>query len=488
MRHVRPMFAFISATSLLLMAAVVGQWAAGSDLDDPPQPPMFVMRDRLAREIPELMVEDVELSDVLDFVRDAGFESFNHNVGLRSSITPYFPSDSSIDLDFDSSATKRAGLDPNAKVSFKKYRIPLGSLIAELVKQQHLQCWADTSLVHIVPADTSEEFRSIERRRFLHAPPDLAVSFALDRPMAIPSSPELSVPEALYAAGESADVFIRTDWKAISRVTTHSQIAPGIRHASVRTFLSIVLHDAAPAGTLQFEIRNGQVLVSTRQAFDSQESHIMKRVIVAVLVAIAVVIVAWFLRRRSQSGRWPWLRRAIAGSIVLLAAITFVAAAAMPPDTWEFTAGSRRITFACGGGLMDLWMAPADPMVPYETSTTPSSPQFRESSHKRWNFVFTRNEWPLDTEFLQAPCAATAGLLGVFPLLWSLLTLAAVIRSFVRRRADRCVACGYDLRAVTSLRCPECGAASKVSGAACLSSAPSKREGLTIENVNGVRS
>lgn len=42
-------------------------------------------------------------------------------------------------------------------------------------------------------------------------------------------------------------------------------------------------------------------------------------------------------------------------------------------------------------------------------------------------------------------------------LLWLLLFGPPALRRFIRRKRGRCVACAYDLRGVSHVRCPECG-------------------------------
>lgn len=456
----RRAFAILSAVSLLLMAAVLGHWFAGADLESPPDPPMATMRHILAKEIPEVRFDDVELSDVLDFVRDIGFEPPSRNTGLRPLHAPYEPSDPAVDLDVDRRAIQESGGDLHAMVHLKRSSIPLGCLVAELAEPQHLQCWADRSLLHIAPRGAAMAFEEVERRRFLRAPRDLAVSFALDRPMVrLSNNEKIPLPQALFEAGAAANVSIRTDWQALSRagVSSISPVALAVRYSSVRTFLSVALRDAAHPGVLQFQIRNGQVLVSTRGSFDSEQKRYAPWTIAAILAATAILTAARLFRRRRRPGRRPWSIRAVAGLVVLLGGIAFLAAAWLPPQAWEFTVGTRRITYSSGAGLMDFWIAPTDPMIPYRAARAAGSPQFNEVSHERWGFAFARNKWPLDTVFIEAPCAASAGLLGVFPMLWAGATTAAAMRRRLRRRAGHCIVCGYDLRAATHPKCPECG-------------------------------
>jgi hypothetical protein len=62
---------------------------------------------------------------------------------------------------------------------------------------------------------------------------------------------------------------------------------------------------------------------------------------------------------------------------------------------------------------------------------------------------------------VEVPYAWPTALTGVLPLAWLTLVTAGVLRHRAesrRRRAGRCVRCGYDLRA-TPGRCPECGQA-----------------------------
>jgi hypothetical protein len=457
---VRRTFAILAAVSLVLMAAILGQWLAGADLESPPDPPMAAMRHILAKEIAEIRFDDVDLWDVLDFIRDIGFERPSRNTGLRPLGAPYEPSDPPVDLDVDRRAIQESSGDLHPTVRLKRGSTLLGSLIAEIVEPHHLQCWADKSLLHIATSGAAVKFDEIERRRFLRASRDLAVSFALDRPMVRQSDDEkIRVSRALFEAGAAADVSIRTDWQALAHagVSGSFEVAPTVRHASVRTFLAVVLRDAAGPGVLQFQIRNGQVLVSTRQAFDSEQRRYVPWTIATILAATVILIAARLFRRRSRPGRQPWSTRAVAGLVVLLGAIAFLAAAWLPPQAWEFTVGTRGITYSSGAGLLDFWIAPADPMIPYRAAGAAGSPRFSEVSHERWGFAFIGNKWPLDTVFIEAPCAASAGLIGVFPMLWVGATTAAVLRRRRRRRAGRCIVCGYDLRAATHPKCPECG-------------------------------
>lgn len=91
------------------------------------------------------------------------------------------------------------------------------------------------------------------------------------------------------------------------------------------------------------------------------------------------------------------------------------------PNTIQFPDWTRR-----GSAMMRRWIAPGG---------------------------FTRAEAPVPLGV--APLGMLANSLAYGTFLWFLLSLATWLSGWRRRRAGRCVACGYDLAELTT--CPECG-------------------------------
>jgi hypothetical protein len=343
----------------------------------------------------------------------------------------------------------------------------LGRSLVEVAAATGLSCSADASLVHISTVEDLRHPRVIERRAILgwRSRADRAAEVALETPIRDlePHDP-FKLYVRLQSLSDATKLKIHVDWSALQEVGLRRRmpIELNLQTATARQALGIILRDADPSGAVQFKVRDGDVVISTRRQFDAEERPVRVLVIMA-SVAIAVVLLRINVYRLRLRGMGS-LRNPIAGAVLLavgILGVIVVAAALYSRNPAELVLLSRRFTVGADQGMLRVWVTPADPLAPYwerrseyvSRAGPPVDTSGKEICNVRRVSVI-HHGWPFNSWAIAAPLWIPITATGVLP---GVVAMVAVIRIVLRAlKPGHCRRCGYDLRASVG-RCPECG-------------------------------
>lgn len=460
-------FSLICFVSLLIGGSIIGLWISGSDIDEPSDVlPQWDLRERLAQRGVEIQFDGVELRDAVEFLRDMISDSDVHG-GLVNIYAPHLPPKPPCDLDLDWKSIESAGTNIHAPVTYIRKSGPVGEALADLLRGTGIACQADAHLVHVSTSSALKAAEGIFREPLICLPDDRKLALLLERPVTLERDrPGVRLREVLWRIIDQSGIEIHVYWAELQKigVTPDTQVNEDDRTATAKDLLKIVLRDAAQPGELQFEIRHGTVFISTRAAFDRrgmQASTVFAIIVGAVLLGLIALGVS--IRRQMRKANWRqprWVALAVA---LLVATVAGLIASLLPADGISFVCASHEFALARGGKIVQVMAMPSDPMRPYfEPRRSPSS------SFERLGISWSRSGWPLELNVIQARCSVIATVSGMLPALWLVLVSASAWRVHRRRRSGRCVNCGYDLRASTTARCPECGNLAALTSAAMI--------------------
>ena len=202
-----------------------------------------------------------------------------------------------------------------------------------------------------------------------------------------------------------------------------------------------------------------------------------RTVIVTLMLCTLAVLILWPLSFQAPARRWgPW---AAWGSIVGMQEALL--RLGMPPGWVPPSEKGMCISWVDGGGERQLWgRAEEGRLVLALFSKGPSANQPRlqeERVFRVFNVLWytrrpfswqsiqdpqSQGPWrkvstPATERYLTMRIWSLVALLGAYPAVWLVSRGRKLTRRWVRRRAGRCLYCGYDLTGNVSGICPECG-------------------------------
>lgn len=422
----------------------------------------------------------VHMSRFLSQLRCGSAEDFVHRAEFRDvlvflrmetgELPPNFDPMPKHTYQVDWYALERAEITPTTRLSFAPKSIAkCGSLLTAFFQKQGLFCAADDELIEV----SSNEETMRRRRQGYHAPllgtrvdhqvesalESNAPALELDAAALFGSEPQLD--RFLETFQSEAGISIKVDWNSLKQVG----VGPGtIVHGefynlSVGRTLSAALQDVSRESPLNFEVANGQIVISTEERLRAE--HRNTRIAAwasAGFIGAAILFLPLLGRRRKPRGT---LGSRYLRTFESLAILAFFAAAIWATQTnpLKVIFFSHQILARSSGGEIDLWIAPTDLLAPYR-ERDPSQPanivSERSFLPEKWRLQITHQGRPANLWTLNIPCSLLVSLFAILPSLWLLPSVSRATRQAVRRRHGRCTTCGYDLRGSAG-RCPECG-------------------------------
>ncbi|HET6252297.1 MAG TPA: hypothetical protein VFE47_31715 [Tepidisphaeraceae bacterium] len=406
---------------------------------------------QLDRQIPVATFQGVGLSDVFDFMRDV----------------------SGADFEIDWQQIEAAGINRNATIdlSLKNQRFCVALL--RFVQQIRLAFSVENGVIRIstrerllkprdeyrqawpVPSDSDLEADESLRAWLQWAPSAIEVTGNLKgktpERATEPRSDEIS--DVFDALADAMHVPIDVKWDTLTPLGISPKTHVSYRFAGVSSnWVGRVIQQLSPNGEVQYQLRDGRVVVASRAWFNRGEKP-AKQVLASGalgLVAVWLVVLVALIRRKRAFWLFWILSVLLAGVVVAL----LVARTRVPKIHWR--AGDKSYI---------LEMTDADtiafrirPIVLSDAGfARPSTAKSPVTLFSRWHTSLIRTGTFNSEIRAAAPCMPIVCLLLFLPACRLMLRLGDALRRKRRRSAGRCLSCGYDLRFSQS-KCPECGA------------------------------
>jgi hypothetical protein len=228
-------------------------------------------------------------------------------------------------------------------------------------------------------------------------------------------------------------------------------------HPPTGAMLEATLRQASAPTLIRYEIRGGQLVISTAAALEAADRHRMRLIVFSAIGAFVAFVTAMILaRRRTGTRRALCLAFALVIALIIIVPIWRVrpdfASARVGRSRWIIGLGPQR-TFV----LTDEPERIEEPFLNRQSNGPAPEVYWR-----RFSFTVVREGSPFPSFFACGPRWAVIAIAGVLPLAWlglnvpPALSLPRRLRERRRVRSGRCARCGYDLRGSTD-RCPECG-------------------------------
>ncbi|HEY2589293.1 MAG TPA: STN domain-containing protein [Tepidisphaeraceae bacterium] len=391
-----------------------------------------------AQPFPAIHLNSIPLSDGLDYLRDW--------------------SGATIDVNWTALAAEGIRRDSQVSRSFGGQTFPVA--LARMLDGQNLAFTVDDNTIYV---STRREIGRVQRVR--RARPQWPTHVRIHNKQAGLDEATGTSPPQWHRLDEVLDRIARrnpldVDWESLKQVGVRPETPIDVERWP-SDLLGSALRQASLDHDLQYEVRDGRLLVSTREWFDRDERP-RKLLLVACALGIAMMVLVPFVLFR----RRPVLRSAAFVSFVILSsAAAFGLTRATRASVLEATfAGKHWIVEALPdyprGTRLWIRIEPGD----WDAAALNSGPLVppRETSVTRAQISIYRSGSPFQQLSIMAPCQTVVGGLGAGPVLWAIALITWHGLRFrgqrTRRMRGQCVECGYDLRA-SGDHCPECGRA-----------------------------
>ncbi|HET6252298.1 MAG TPA: hypothetical protein VFE47_31720 [Tepidisphaeraceae bacterium] len=397
--------------------------------------------------------QGVGLNDAIDFLRDMG-----------------------AGVEVDWKEIEAAGIDRNAPITASLVNEPFSTLLLRIVQQSNLAFSAKDGLIRIStrqhllkahgeyrqrwPFPSDDDLAATESLRvwLTWAPSALEIERHEKRngpkpppPPSPPQSDEIS--DVFDALADAMHVPIDVKWSTLSQfgITPETRVNSLLTGTSAN-WVGEVIQQVSSGQDVQYQLRGGRIIVTSREWFDDQDLPIVRAVETGGLglLALWLVVLLMFVRRRRSLGMFWFFTVVLVGAVVAL----LVARTRVPEI--HLRGGDRSYTLEMADN--DTLAFRIRPLVlsdaasyRYAMAATPIT------LFSRWQTSLIRTG-TFNSEIRAATlCMPIVCLLLVLPGCWLMLRSGNAIRSARRRAQGRCINCGYDLR-FSKAKCPECGA------------------------------
>jgi hypothetical protein len=382
----------------------------------------------LDRAFPYTQLTDVSLADALDFMRDV--------------------SGASIDVNW--SAIEAVGISKSTPIAVQFSGLKCGGALARVVDSARLAYAVNGTLICV---STRKDLRRIGGARRTRWPwpsdDDLQLKWGLV------NDPDAGTPTSLQnafdAVGRVFETPVDIRWDELRLIGVRPEMLIDARGGhKADTWLDTVLRHASVDHDIQYQLRDGRLLIAPREWFD-REDQPAKRIALALATGSLVgwLVVLYGVRRRP--GR---LRAFLWSSGVLLCCLAAVWVWKMRSPALQCTLFDRQL--AIGEHAPDWFAIDVKPAFVPLARLREGDPVSPSSRFQLGRFLRFERGGALGSEIsVVVPSAALAGIFLFLPISRAALKARRLVRQSRRRRAGLCRACGYDLRASTG-RCPEC--------------------------------
>jgi hypothetical protein len=257
--------------------------------------------------------------------------------------------------------------------------------------------------------------------------------------------------KVLASISRACEIPVDPKWEELRRAALSPESNCAVDGDSSQAVIENILRDASPDHVIQYQMRNGRLIIASREWFDRDQLASHRSALAAAIAVIAIWLIglAGFRKWRRTRSVYVFL------TIVMLGGL--VAAAVWKAQSTSLACRAFHRQFS-----LDV-TSPKEIALNINPTSLPGGP-IRDNTPTAQSLVLYSN-WQMTIERtglfatgLKAtlPLGLLTNLLFILPAVWLILTLHQSARRSRRRAARRCLHCGYDMRC-SGVTCPECG-------------------------------